>query len=293
MKAGFIGLGNLGSVIAKRLMDEGVELVVWNRTRKKASRLAAKGAVVADNPAAVASSAEVIFLNLFDSEAVRAVIFDSNGLLDGELKGRVIIDTTTNHFESVVTFYKALRDHGASYLEAPVLGGLGPAAEGVLTVLASGDDDAYNRALPYLRKISRKIFYLEELALATKMKLINNLVLGSFMATLAEALAFGQDSGLDKKTVLDILESGAGNSLVLSAKKEKLLKEDFSVQFSSALIYKDLCYFQDLAKEMKRPTFTSGNVKELYAMTFPKREEGLDFSAVYKVVKEQGSSGKK
>ncbi|MCL5422054.1 MAG: NAD(P)-dependent oxidoreductase, partial [Nitrospirae bacterium] len=229
MKAGFIGLGHLGKAMARRLISEGIELVVWNRTREKASDLGVK---IADNPASLISEVEILFMNLFDSAAVEAVIAGKEGILKGECKGKIIIDTTTNHFELVMLFHEILRKHAASYLESPVLGSVVPASQGTLTVLVSGEKIAFDRALPYIEKIGKNSFFLGEPTLATKMKLINNLALGSFMATLAEAVVFGEKAGIEKAKVLDILAAGAGNSAVLNAKREKLTKEDFSTHFT-------------------------------------------------------------
>ncbi|HWR58398.1 MAG TPA: NAD-binding protein, partial [Thermodesulfovibrionales bacterium] len=150
----------------------------------------------------------------------------------------------------------------------------------------SGEKEVYDRVLPLIEKIGKTIFFLEKPSLATKMKLINNLVLGSLMAAIAEALAFGEDAGIDKTKVLDVLSAGAGNSAVLNAKKEKLLKEDFSTHFSSGLIYKDLHYLQDLARTLKRPLFTGSTAKELFGMTFARNLDSHDFSAIYRIMKE-------
>jgi 3-hydroxyisobutyrate dehydrogenase len=224
-------------------------------------------------------------MNLFDSAAVEAVLAGKDGLLKSDCTGKIIIDTTTNHFELATYFHELLKKHGGSYLESPVLGSVVPASQGALTVLVSGDKNAFDKALPWIEKIGKNIFFLEKPALATKMKLINNLALGSFMATIAEALAFGESAGIDKSRVLDILGAGAGNSMVLNAKKEKLLNEDFSAHFSSALIYKDLHYLQDLARSLKRPLFTGSTAKELFGMTFSKGMDTLDFSVIYKIMK--------
>ena len=282
MKAGFIGLGNLGSAMANRLISEGIDLSVWNRTKKKAEDL---GVVVADNPSSLVSDVDVLFLNLFDSRAVDAVLSGEDGILSSKCEGKIVIDTTTNHFEDVLGFHEKLSKAGAFYLEAPVLGSIVPASQGNLTVLVSGDKKAYDTALPFIEKIGKNIFYVEGPSIATRMKLINNMVLGSLMATLAEAVAFGEKVGLDRSMILDILSAGAGNSLVLNAKKEKLMKEDFSTHFSSSLIYKDLHYLEDLARTLKRPVFTGSNAKELFAMTFSRKEDDLDFSAIYNVFK--------
>ncbi len=283
MKIGFIGMGHLGKTLAKRLLSQDVELIVWNRTREKAEDL---GVEIADSPAALISRVQIVFMNLYDSEAVKTVIMGKDGLLEGDYRGKVVVDTTTNHFESVATFHELLKEHNASYLETNILGSVVPAMHGALTILVSGEKDAYERVLPHIKKIGKDIFYLGTPTFATKMKLINNLVLGSFMAAIAEAVAFGERVGVDKATVLDILSAGAGNSGTLSAKKEKLLKEDFSTHFSSALIYKDLHYMQDLAKSLKSPLFTGSIIKELFGMTFPKGMDKLDFSVIYRLMKE-------
>ncbi len=283
MKAGFIGLGNLGKAMAQRLISEGVDLVVWNRTRKKAEGL---GAETADSPASLISNVEVLFINLFDSGAVDSVLSGESGVLSSKCEGKIVIDTTTNHFEDVLGFHEKLTKAGAYYLEAPVLGSVVPASQGNLTVLVSGDKKAYDTALPFIEKIGKNIFYVEGPSMATRMKLINNMVLGSLMATLAEAVAFAEKAGLDRSIILDILSAGAGNSLVLNAKKEKILKEDFSTYFSSSLIYKDLHYLEDLARTLKRPVFTGSNAKELFAMTFSRKEDDLDFSAIFNVFRD-------
>lgn len=282
MRIGFIGLGSLGITMAKRLLSEGVSLIVWNRTIEKARAL---NCPVAKNPADLISQTDIVFLNLFDGDAVSSVIKGKAGLIEGDCKGKVIVDTTTNHFDRVNEFYEILSKKDASYLEAPVLGSVIPASQGMLTVLVSGEEKAFEKARPFIEKIGKNIFYLKTPQLATKMKLINNLVLGSFMATLAEAISFGEDAGIERAKVIEILLSGAGNSMVLNAKKEKIIKEDFSTHFSCSLIYKDLHYLQDLARTMKRPLFTGSLAKEIFGMTLSEGIEAEDFSVVYKVFK--------
>jgi 3-hydroxyisobutyrate dehydrogenase len=283
MKVGFIGLGHLGKTIAIRLTSQGIDLVVWNRTAEKAADL---GVPVAKSPADLISQTDVVFLNLFDSNAVAAVLDGENGLLRGNCHGKIIVDTTTNHFDSVPRFYEDVKQHGACYLETPVLGSVVPASNGALTVLVSGDNGAYEQVKPLLEKIGKAIYYLGEPTLATKMKLVNNMVLGTLMATGAEAVALGEAAGVSREMVVNIILSGAGNSMVLNGKRDMLIREDFPTQFSSALIYKDLHYLQDLAKSLKRPLFTGSATKELYAMTFSKGIAAEDFSAIYKVFRQ-------
>ncbi len=282
MKIGFIGTGHLGSAIAKRLIECGHSLILWNRTPEKARRL---DAPVAETPSDVARQSDIIFICLFDSRAVRDVLTGETGLLSTEFDGKVIVDLTTNHFRDVLEFHEICKNKGAYYLESPVLGSVVPASQGALTVLTSGELSAYERVKPLLQDIGKHLFYFETPGTATKMKLINNLTLGSFMATLAEAIALGEAIGLDRETVIDILSVGGGNSLVLNAKKEKLKNQDFSTHFSNSLIYKDLHCLQDLAYELKLPLFTGSVVKELYGQTCKEGIADEDFSSIYKLFK--------
>ena len=282
MKAGFIGLGTLGRAIAGRLIAEGVELIVWNRTITKAQGM---NAVIADSPASLAGAVDTIVVCLFDSVAVDVVLAGPRGVLSADLGGKLVVDLTTNHFETVLGFHEAVHARGGRYLEAPVLGSVVPASKGALTVVASGEKAAYERALPLLQKISSQQFHLGAPSLASRMKLVNNLCLGSFMATIAEALSYGEASGIPREQVLSVLAAGAGNSGVLNAKKEKLASGDFSVHFSSALIHKDLHFLQDLSRRLNRPLFMGSAAKEVFGMAMARGLGPEDFSAVYKVLK--------
>jgi len=279
MKIGFIGLGNLGGTIANRLIEQGEELVLYNRTKGKADNINAKEA---DSLQELIAEVDIAFMCLFDSPAVEQTL---NELCKHNLDGKIIIDLTTNHFDYPESFYKMLKEKNASYLESPVLGSVAPAKAGALTILVSSDEEPYKKTLPLLEKIGANIFYLKEITLATKMKVINNLSLGSFMATIAECLSLAEKSGLEKNKVLDILAVGGANSMVLNAKKEKLSKEDFTPHFSNKAIYKDLHTLEDLAYKLKTPIYTSKLPKELFAKTFEKNEENLDFSSIYNILK--------
>ncbi|MDD3732713.1 MAG: NAD(P)-dependent oxidoreductase [candidate division Zixibacteria bacterium] len=282
MKTGFIGMGTLGRVMAERLISEGASLIVWNRTLEKTRGLKA---TTAETPASLITSSEIVFLNLFDSVAVREVLTGKNGLLAGDCTNKIIIDTTTNHYDAVPAFYEACQNAGAAYLEAPVLGSVVPASKGALTILVSGQEDAYLKARPYLEKLGQHIFFLEKPTLVTKMKLVNNLLLGTFMTSLAEAVVLGEKIGLERGKVLEILAVGAGNSGILNAKKQKLLDEDFSPHFAAATIYKDLNCLEDLARSLKHPLVTGTAAREIFALTTENKTEHLDFSVVYKILK--------
>ncbi|MDI3474826.1 MAG: 3-hydroxyisobutyrate dehydrogenase, partial [Thermococcaceae archaeon] len=236
---------------------------------------------VARTPEEVAEKCYVIFLSLYDSEAVRQV---SERLLTADLRGKIIVDTTTNHHEKVLEFHEMYRNVGAFYLESPVIGSVVPARNG--QILVSGEREAFEKVRPYLEKLGRKIFHFEEPGKATKLKLINNFVLGAFMAALGEAIALGEKAGIPKEELIEVLENGAGNSVVLKAKKAKLLGDDYSTHFSVKNLVKDLSYAYDLAVALRKAALLNATVRELYRLAFERGMEELDFSVVYKLLRE-------
>ncbi len=280
MRAGFIGMGNLGRAIAGRLREQGVDLTVWNRTQAKAI---AFGAPLADNPAALIGTESAVMLNLADSDAVEVVLRGKDGLLSGDCAGKLIIDTTTNHHAPVELFHELCRQKGARYVESPVAGSVVPAIAGKLIAMVSGEKADIDAARPYLELISASIHVLGAPGLATRMKLVNNLCLGTIMAVVGEALATAEAAGIDREQALQVLGEGGGKSLVLDAKRQKLLDRDYSPHFSAAMIYKDLHCLQDLARDLGRAQHLAGVVKEQFARLFLEGREKEDFSAIYEV----------
>lgn len=282
MSIGFIGLGNLGCAIAKRLTDTGEELIVYNRTLEKIKDL---GYEIAKSPKELIQKCDTVFVCLFESSAVENIFKMEEGLLESDLKGKTIIDLTTNHYEQVLEFHTLSNQNGAKYLESPIFGSVTPALNGMVTIVTSGEESTFKEVKPLLEKIGKEIFYLGKPGQASKMKLINNLCLGSFMATIAECTVLGESCDIEKSKILEILGVGAGQSLVLNAKKQKLIDEDFSAHFSNSAIYKDLHTLQDLAYSLNIPLYTASVPKELFAQM---KKEGLgeeDFSSIYKLFK--------
>ena len=282
MAIGFIGLGNLGRAITARLASLGEELVIFNRDKKKIEDLPY---TKANTPKELISKCEIIFLCLFDSDAVSNILKGENGLLCEELKGKTIIDLTTNHYERVLEFHSLVESCGANYLENPVFGSVAPALKGELTVVSSGKVEVFENVKPILEKIASNIFHLPTPSSATKMKLINNLCLGSFMATLAECTALAENCEIDKSKALEILGVGGGQSLVLKAKTQKLIDEDFSAHFSNNAINKDLHLLQDLAYKLQKPLYSATIPKELFSKMKMMGKGEEDFSSIYQLFK--------
>lgn len=282
MKIGFIGLGNLGRAICTRFASLEDELIVYNRNKEKIKDLPYK---IANTPKDILKECDVVFLCLFDSTAVENILTQENGLLCEQLKGKTIIDLTTNHYEEVLKFHKLVNDIGGNYLENPVFGSVAPALNGALTVVSSGKTEVFEAMKPILEKIALEIFHLEVPSSATKMKLINNLCLGSFMATLAECTALAENCEIPKVKALEILGVGGGQSLVLKAKTQKLISEDFSAHFSNNAINKDLHLVQDLAYNLHQPLYSAAIPKELFSKMKMMGKGEEDFSSIYQLFK--------
>ncbi|MCP4971136.1 MAG: NAD(P)-dependent oxidoreductase [Arcobacter sp.] len=282
MAIGFIGLGNLGSAITKRLTDKKEEVIIYNRTKEKVLDL---GYEIVDSPKELIKKCDTVFMCLFESKAVKNILEMEDGLLQADLEGKTIIDLTTNHFDDVLEFHKIIDEKGAEYLEAPVFGSVAPALQGLVTIVTSGKKETYESNKTLLEKIGKEIFYLKEPGQASKMKLINNLCLGSFMATLAECTALGESCDIEKAKLLEILGVGGGQSLVLKAKTQKLIEEDFTAHFSNNAIYKDLHTLQDLAYSKNQPLYTAAVPKELFGKMKKDGNGEEDFSSIYKLFK--------
>jgi 3-hydroxyisobutyrate dehydrogenase len=269
--------------MAGRLVDQGFDLIIWNRT---ASKCADFSAPAAESPRALAEECQTIVINVFDSAAVSDVLNGERGILAAESRGHLIIDTTTNHFRDVLGFHRTVSEWGGGYVEAPVIGSVVPAQKGVLTIVAGGNPESLVESKAIFDALGARIFLVDEPGLASKIKVINNLVLGNVMTALAEAVLLAERAGIDRAQMLDILDAGAGQSLVLTAKKAKLVAEDFSPHFSCRAIYKDLHYLQDLARDLRRPAFTAAVTKELYGLADAEGLGDEDFSAVYAALKQ-------
>ena len=280
---GFIGLGNLGRAIASRLTEVGEELIIYNRTKSKVEDLDYK---MANSPKELVEKCDMVFMCLFESESVENIFNMEDGILSASLEGKTIIDLTTNHYEKVLNFHEQIEEKGGEYLESPIFGSVAPALQGLLTIVTSGKKETYESCKPLLEKIGKEIFYLKQAGQASKMKLINNLCLGSFMSTLAECTALGEACDIDKAKLLEILGVGGGQSLVLKAKTQKLIEEDFSAHFSNNAIYKDLHTLQDLAYSKNQPLYTAAVPKELFGKMKKDGKGEEDFCSIYQLFKD-------
>ena len=207
MKVGIAGLGNMGRAMAERLEEEGVSLVVWNRSAGKAEGLSAE---VAATPAELVGKADIILSVLANDAATDAVYSGPDGYLSGPLGGKLIVEFCTQSPERSKALAEAVTEAGGAYLECPVGGTVAPARAGKLLGLAGGSDADFERARPVLEKLTRRLEHMGPVGSGAAMKLSINLPLMVYWGALGEALGLAQAGGVDPTLALDILADSSG-----------------------------------------------------------------------------------
>ncbi len=278
MELGFVGFGVLAQAIIKRLRSKGIKITLWNRTLEK---LKNSGLPYVKSIKELFTSKDVLILCVSDSDAVREILWS----VEGELKNKIIVDLTTNHYPSVVEFHEILRKNQGYYLETPVLGSVIPAEKGELGILVSGERYAFERVKSLLEVLAKKVIYFETPGKATQAKLINNYVSALIMVALASGIALGEVSGFKKEEIIEVLSLSSANSFLLQTKKENIIKEYFKPHFSVNNMLKDLSYAGELFDTVGGIYFEGAEVKEVFKLAKRLGYGDMDFSAVYKALK--------
>src|SRR5260370_30161624 len=177
-RLGFIGVGNMGSRMAKRLLEHGYQIIVYNRSREAAEALVNYGATVADSIAELASKADVILSSLTNDEAVRSVYTDPEGVLARVRRGSAIIEMSTVSPATSRELYNLSCEAGVKFLDSPVSGSTPAAEEGTLTLFCGGDEELFRAAQPIFSAIAKQYFYLGGSGSGTAVKLLDNTLLG-------------------------------------------------------------------------------------------------------------------
>jgi 3-hydroxyisobutyrate dehydrogenase-like beta-hydroxyacid dehydrogenase len=246
VKVAFCGLGQMGTPMAHRLLEEGHSVTVWNRTASKAEPLRERGAIVAQTPAAAAEGAEAVLTMLATPEAVDAVVLGTDGMSAGMAPGSTLIEMSTIGMAAVRELAGRLRED-VRLVDAPVLGSVPQAETGELKVFVGADDETFGRWRGLLGTFGT-VFHLGPLGAGAAMKLVVNSTLGALMTGLAEALALADRLDLDRRTVLDILaDSNIG--VTVRGKRERIESGVYPPRFKLELAAKDLRLVEEAARE--------------------------------------------
>jgi 3-hydroxyisobutyrate dehydrogenase len=208
----------MGAAIAQRLMSLGHEVAVWNRTADKTKVLASAGAKLAATPAQLAGSADVVITILIDAGAIDAMYYRKDGLLAGNVAGKLFIEMSTVRPETEKALAAKIREKGAAMIDCPVGGTVGPARDGKLFGFAGGDAATFARAKPLLDQMCRRVEHLGPVGSGASMKLAINLPLLVFWQAFGEALSLCRSLGLDATRIVDIFTDTSGGPNVLKGR---------------------------------------------------------------------------
>ena len=273
---GFVGLGIMGSGMARNLLLGGQRLVVWNRTKAKERPLITDGATAAESPAVLAAQCDVMFVCVSDTPDVEEVLFGSDGLAQGAAPGSLIIDLSTIRPSAAIEFAGRLaEEHEVHMLDAPVSGGSEGAVAGTLTIMIGGEADQVERARPFLQLIGKKITHVGGHGHGQMAKMVNQiLVVGNAMA-MSEALLFGRAGGLDLAKTIEAVAEGAAGSWMLSHRGPQILAGDWSPGFTVDLQQKDLRIALSEAHRLRVPALVTAMASDFYS-TLQSRGQGSE-----------------
>ncbi len=285
---GFIGLGNMGNPLARRLIQAGHTLHVADTDSAVRQQLEALGAEGHDTPRAVGDAADVVFLSLPDGKVVDEVLGGERGLAAAS-RAKCVVDLSTVGPVAARRAYDTLAAQGIDYVDAPISGGPTGAERGTLAIMVACPPSRYD-ALGEVLSHFGKTFYLgAEAGQAQVMKLANNLLSASALAITAEAMVMGVKSGLEPGVMLDVLNAGSGRNSATQDKFPKaVLPGTFDIGFAARLAYKDVRLCVDESESIGVPMIVGAAVREMLVLTNALYGEAADFTDMVRLVESWG-----
>ncbi|MEX2127655.1 MAG: NAD(P)-dependent oxidoreductase [Xanthobacteraceae bacterium] len=284
MEIGFIGLGTMGFHLARRLIEAGHQLVVYDVRPEAIARLAKLGARAASSPRDVADRAETVMVSLPSLDAVFSVATGRNGVIEGK-KVRRFVDLSTTGARMAVRIAEALAARNIVQIDSPVSGGPGGAEKGTLAVMVSGPPAEIELLRPAL-SVFGKVFVIGDWpGMGQTMKLANNLLSATAMAATSEAVVMGVKAGLDPSVMIEVINAGSGRN---SASQDKfprsILPRTFDYGFTNGLMYKDLRLCLDEAENLGVPMRVGSMVRDMFQIATTEHGADADFTTIVKSV---------
>jgi 3-hydroxyisobutyrate dehydrogenase len=284
-KLGYVGLGLMGTPMARRLLAAGHEVMVWNRSPTKAAALVEAGAKLANDPHEVARVASIIFTCVTDAAAVEEVVFGRNGLAEAPGAGRLVVDFSSIHPEATRAIAARLRQaNGMGWIDAPVSGGSKGAEEGTLAVMAGGDAADVERARPYVLAMARRLTHMGPTGAGQTTKLCNQVIVGGAMAVLAEATRLAANAGIDAARLPEALAGGFADSIPLQLFVPRMVGGIHSPPLGHiATMLKDLDTVIEVARNTSTPVPMASLAAQLFRLAKVSRGADADALEIYKL----------
>jgi 3-hydroxyisobutyrate dehydrogenase-like beta-hydroxyacid dehydrogenase len=283
---GFIGVGRMGNHMARRLVEAGHKLVVYDTDGRALQQATATGANAANSPADVASQADIVMVSLPTPNVVKAVALGDNGVAFGR-KAKIFIDLSTTGPQIAGEVATALDDKGIVAIDAPVSGGPAGADKGTLAVMVSGPKRLEKELTPILRVIGKVFWVGERAGLGQTMKLCNNLLSATAITITSEALVMGTKAGLDPAIMLDVINAGSGRNTATADKFPRcVLPRKFDFGFATELLYKDVRLCLEEGERLGVPMIVGNAVRQLVGIAKARLGGSSDITQIVQPVEE-------
>ena len=285
VKLGFIGLGNMGSRIAKRLLDHGYQTTVYDLDSAKAQAIAAQGGVVAKDVLELARTADVLLSCLTNDEVVRSVFEGPEGIFARARTGSIVLEMSTISPETSRELHSRGAERGVEVMDVAISGSTPAAEAGSLTLLVGGNEEVFRAAEPIFQAVAKQFYLLGGPGSGTTMKLVVNTLLGVGMQAIAEAVVLGEKAGLDRQRLLEVLSKTAVIAPAHVGKLARVATNDYSPQFPLRLMNKD---FQLILKEAAQEHVPMPVTEAAFRVNSDElaHSEEEDFSAVLRRMEE-------
>jgi 3-hydroxyisobutyrate dehydrogenase-like beta-hydroxyacid dehydrogenase len=275
----------MGSRIARRLLQNGYDLIAYDLDRSKAEAMVSDGAVVANGIAELSQSADLILSCLTNDEAVHNAYYGDAGVLANARAGTLAFEMSTVLPKTSRELYASAAEHGIEILDVAISGSTPAAEQGSLILLVGGDEELFKNAQPLFRTISARSFFMGSAGAGTTMKLVVNTLLGVGMQAIAEAIPLGEKGGIERNRLLEVLSQTAVIAPAHVGKLTRAAHQDYSPQFPLRLMNKDFRLILQKAKSLDVPmpaTIAAYGVNSMEWTDHP----DADFSAVIRRMEE-------
>lgn len=282
-KLGFIGLGIMGSPMALNLKKAGNEVYVYARRAESMEALVIAGAVACSNPAEVAHRADVVFTMVSDTPDVEEVVLGPNGVIEGVRPRSVVVDMSTISPSATRAMADRLGTQGVEMLDAPVSGGEAGAILGTLSIMVGGNLDTFERVRPLLNLMGANVVHVGDNGAGQVCKACNQVVVGSTIVGIGEAMLLARASCVDPAKVRAALLGGFANSKALEVHGQRMIDRNFEPGFKSRLHQKDMRIVQETAHELGLSLPNAALVGQYLAALVSQGLGELDSAAIYRV----------
>jgi 3-hydroxyisobutyrate dehydrogenase-like beta-hydroxyacid dehydrogenase len=283
-RVGFVGLGIMGSRMARSILKKGFPLTVWNRTPERAQALAAEGAAVARTPREVAEACEVVVSCVSDPDAAGRVMFAEDGIRPAARRGFRYIETSTLSPGLVRRMGEVLRAREADVLEAPMTGSRLGAEKGTLLFMTGGRREVHDELMPVVLAMGSKAIYCGELGQASVVKLIGNTLISFMLEGFCEGLMVGKKAGVPLETMLEVVMAAGFASPYYAFKGAAIAARDWDTHFSIDLLVKDQTLMLEEAMSHRTPMPGLAAIREVFQAARGQGFGAEDIAAVVKVL---------